>query len=131
MNYLESRLRIVEQWVRDAAQRLADMLARIKRLEDRMASVPGSQGGGGGSGQTVFFANHLTLGAATGTWPSITPSSTTADVYGSLGGALSIVTTGATIYNYLPDPTDNTHRQVLGSNGDGTYSVISQSCSAD
>jgi hypothetical protein len=71
----------------------------------------------------------LSLAAATGTWPSITPTSTTAAVYKVSGGALVLVDASATVYNFEPDPTDSTKRQPLGKNADDSYSVLTQSCS--
>ncbi len=127
---LEARVIILERWMKDAARTLGEFAGRLKRIEDKQAYNSGSGGGGGGSGTTVYFANNLTLAAATGTWPTITPTSTTADVYKEDSSGLVIAKAGATIYNFLPDATNAANRQILGSNGDGTFSVSSQSCSA-
>ncbi len=126
---LESRILILERWCKDAARTLAELAGRIGRLEDKAAMQGGSAGGGGG-GVGFYVANTLNLSAATGTWPNITPTSTTGDVYTSASGALTLARAAATIYNFSPDPTDPTKRQFLGSNGDGTFTVITESCTA-
>ncbi len=124
---LECRILILERWAKDAARTIAELTGRIGRLEDKAAAQGGAASGGGGSGG-FFVCQGLGLAAATGTWPSITPSSTTADVYRESGGGLTIAATAATIYNFSPDATDSAKRQFLAGNGDGTYTVSTQSC---
>jgi hypothetical protein len=124
----------IESQITRAEERIEYLFRQVGELRDQLRGVQqGVQGayqqGGGesapGNDADVFFAN-----AATGVWPSITPTSTTADVYKVAAGALVLVTAGATVYNFMPDATDATKRQILGSNGDGSYSALTQSCSA-
>ena len=117
---------LVQALIGQVAQ-LTDLVGNLRQQQYQPSS--GTSGGGGG-GATIFFANNISLGAATGTWPAITPTSTTGDVYKISGGVLVLVQASATILNGLPDPTDATKRHILGKNADDTYSIISQSCSA-
>ena len=116
MNVLESRIRELEKWIRDSARKLSDMLGRLKRLEDRMASIGGGPGGGGGSTGGVFYADGLSIaGGGTGsaelfqTWDD--------DSIGTQD-----------IINKLPDATTSTKRQLLIRNPDATYTIIAESC---
>lgn len=128
---LEMRVLRLEAALQALIGQVSQLTDQVGNLAQQQYQPSGGTTGGSGGGATVFFANHLNLAAATGTWPSITPAGpVTADVYKVGGGAMVLVQAGAAIYNALPDATDNTKRQVLGPNGDGTYSVISQSCSA-
>ncbi len=126
---LECRILILERWAKDAARTIAELIGRIGRLEDKAAAQGGAASGGGG-GAGFYVANNLTLAAASGTWPSITPDSTTADVYTSASGVLTLAKSGATILNWLPDASTPANRQILASNGDGTFSLVGESCSA-
>ncbi len=125
---LEQRLIRVETLLQTLSGQVGQLRDLVGQLQQQQYAPGGGFTGGGGGGASVCFANNLTLGAATGTWPSITPTSTTADVYKIVTGALVLVTAGATIYNFLPSATDSAKRQVLGVVGDGTFTVISQSC---
>lgn len=129
MNNLEARVFRLEGLVQSLLSSVSSLQARVGALEQG-AHAPTSGTGGGGSGAGAYLANNLNLGAATGTWPSIAPTSTTADVYAESSGSLSKVASAATVYNFGPDATDVTKRQYLASNGDGTYTVVGQSCSA-
>lgn len=127
---LEMRVLRLEANLQRLTGQVSQLTDLVGQLQQQQYQPGGGMSGGGGGGATVFFADHLALGASSGSWPSITPSSVVSDVYKITSGAFSLVGSGLRIYNGLPDPTDATKRQILGSNGDGTYTVISQSCSA-
>lgn len=79
--------------------------------------------------QGVYFCQPSgTPSGATGSWPSITPTSFTADVYMASFGALVKVATGATIYNFYAASLSASKTCSLIDNRDGTYTVIAQSC---
>lgn len=127
--WIEQRILVLEQRLEKLSRDVTSLLPLLRAAQQQLnqqGAIP-QQGGGGA---TVYFANNLSLAGATGTWPTITPSSTTADVYKEVSGALALVAAAATIYNFLPDATDPANRQVLGSNGDGSWSVQDESCSA-
>jgi ABC-type transporter Mla subunit MlaD len=117
VNYLESRVERLEQMVRDALRRLGDALERLKRLEDRMASLTGGGGGGGGGASGVYYSDYLNIAAH---------SSGTGEVFQSWDGTSL---GDKTILNVLPDATTNTKRQLEMRNPDGTFTIISESCS--
>lgn len=127
----------IEQQMRGLTQRVEylyrwqqDLLAQLNNMRQQLLAAYQSQGGGGsGGGAAYYCTNHLSLAAGTGTFPAITPSSTSATVYAASGGSLSSLGS-ATIYNFGPDATDSTKRQILAKNADGTYTVVGESCSA-
>ncbi len=128
----------IETQLRQAQERIEYLFRWVQRLQDQLrAANQGVQaafqqfGDSTPSNDTdVFFADHLNIAACPGLLTVATPTSTTGDVYKIAGGAFVLVASGATIWNGLPDPTDNTKRQILGSNGDSTYTVKSESCTA-
>lgn len=65
---------------------------------------------------------------ATGTWPSLTPISFTADVYQIANGKLTKVVSGATVWNGLPASLAASKVCYCLADGSGAYVVISQSC---
>jgi hypothetical protein len=84
-----------------------------------------------GGDSDAFFADFLTIAASPGALSGLPAlHSTTGDVYAIVRGAWKKVATNARIYNGMPNATDNTKRQILASNGDGTFTVITQSCTA-
>jgi hypothetical protein len=81
------------------------------------------------TGCTAFFADFLNIAASPGVLSGLPAlHSTTGDVYAIVRGAWKKVATNARIYNGMPDATDSTMRQILASNGDGTFTVTGQSC---
>jgi hypothetical protein len=95
------------------------------RIQEEYWWVIGRNPGG------AFFADHLTIAAATGllTGPP-TLHSTTGNVYRINKGAMELYKSSATIYNGMPDATDNTMRQIMNENVDGTFTVTNESCTA-
>lgn len=79
-------------------------------------------------GQSVYTCQFAsTLVAATGTYPSITPSSTTVTVYQAVGGSLVGLGT-CEVYNFTATAFAASKTTTLGANGDGTFYVIEQDC---
>jgi hypothetical protein len=128
VGWIESQIQIVTNRVEYLFRLLQDLTQQIRGLQKGLQGAyqqwePNQDSGGA----TCYFADNLNLAGATGTWPSITPSSGSYTVYYANGGAL--VSLGSKIvYNFMPDGTDNTKRQILGKNADATFSVIAQSC---
>lgn len=67
------------------------------------------------------------LAAATGTWPSLTPASTTVTAYRSSGGSLTSLGT-VTIYNWRNVAWAASKTTYLVGNPDGSYDVVDQDC---
>ena len=96
------------------------MQAAIGRLQQLANDAGGNQkGGGGGLCYTIAPVVILAGGSVTGQ-----------SVYALQGGAVVTVSTNATVYNLMNVATVNNTGQtiVVGSNGDGTFTAISQSC---
>jgi hypothetical protein len=130
MGWIENQIQIVTNRVEYLFRLLTDLTAQLRAVQQGLQSAfQQEQGTTSSGGATCWFADNLNLAAATGAWPTITPSSGTYTVYHANAGAL--VSIGSkTVYNFMPDATDSTKRQILGKNADGTYSVITQSCTA-
>lgn len=120
-------------------RRLALLDRRLRIAEDRIANalqaIPQAFGSGGGGGDSAPVRSYWcrtsgTVSAATGTWPTLTPTTFTADVYVSDAGALSSVATGATIYWWYKDGVVANKLVGLTPNGDGTYDGRHDSCTA-
>jgi hypothetical protein len=115
---LEGRLTRLEI-IWKAAQALFTKIGqRLDDIEGRQRTTGGGFSGGGASGATVWWipAGSAVVIAAGG--------SNTADVYG-VGGLLI---TGATVLNKMGSATVTGKTIVVGANGDGTFLVLSQSC---
>lgn len=98
----------------------AKIQQRLQDLEQAARTAVGGYSGGGGGGATVWF---VPSGAAIAAG-----SSGTADVYQTINGTNSLFVAGATIYNNLDAATTAGHTLIVGSCGDGTFQVVSQSC---
>lgn len=100
----------------------AEALARIASLESQLANLQMGQfiGSSGTAGTTVWeIPGGLAISAG---------SSSTADVYKLVSGSSTLAATSATIYNTYGAATTSGKALTVGSNGDGTFTVIGQSC---
>ncbi len=78
----------------------------------------------------IFYAKSASvIPATTGTWPTLTLSSISSDIYQRTNGDLDLIEEDGVIYNVMPDPTIANHRLILSLNSDGTYDCIGMSCS--
>src|SRR5580765_7589191 len=94
---LSQRILRLEMDIQAIDRELAQLLDLVGQLRQQQYEPGGGASGGGGAGATVFYADHLSMAALTGT--------TTGDVYKLNGGSPVLVQAGATIYNILPDAT--------------------------
>ncbi len=77
----------------------------------------------------IFYAQSATpIPAATGTWPTLTLSSISSDIYQRTNGDFNKIETNGVIWNVMPDATVANHRLILSLNPDGTYDCIGMSC---
>ena len=99
---------------------LADMQAAIGRVQQPSYASGGGNPGGGGAGVYSIPAVVISAGG------SVTGQTVSALV----GGALVTVNASGTVYNQMHSATVATSGLTImvGSNPDGTYSVITQSC---
>lgn len=122
----ESRIRLLEDAVKRAWRAIQNLLDRMTRAENRLMSLPGG-GGSGGAGAGVFFCLPTTLGAATGTWPSLTPGSQSLTIYVAQGTTLSSLGT-STVYNWYPATPAASKVLLVLPDGAGNYVATAQSC---
>ena len=77
----------------------------------------------------AFYANPSgSISGASGSWPNLTPATTTADVYQDQDGKLVKVEANATIQNYYPAATAAAKVLSVIPNGYGMWNVVAQSC---
>jgi hypothetical protein len=117
LNLLDRRLKLAEDRIAEASQAIPRILA-------------GGGGGDGSASRSYWCRTSASVAAATGTWPSLSPATFTADVYVSDGGALVQAATGATIYWWYKDTAAANKLVGLVPNGDGTYDARHDSCTA-
>lgn len=127
MTNIEQRLYRLEQEVTHDGQLLAQILARLAALEQQQYAAGGFGAGGGSGGGDLWCQLSGSLGPATGTWPSITATTATADVYTGSGASISKVQTGATIYNRRNVTWSAGKTSYLVPSGSG-YAIIDQDC---
>jgi hypothetical protein len=81
------------------------------------------------AGGMFYCAPSNAIGAASGVPGAGAPGGPqTANVYSISGGAYSLVTSGANVYNAMLSATTAGRVLVVAANGDGTYTAVSQSC---
>lgn len=123
---LEAR---IQPWL-DQIRQLKDQLAQVKQQQYGQPTF-GDSGGGGGGG--IFFADHLSIPACVGLLSALPtpPSISGVSVYQTMGGgAFTLVTSSGLVANGLPNATDPGKRQILAKQSDGSYVVVTQSCSS-
>jgi hypothetical protein len=82
-----------------------------------------------GQQETVYFCQpSSSVSGATGTWPSITPASFTADVYQASRATLTKYVTSATIYNWYAASLDANKTTNVKPDGSGAFVAIAESC---
>lgn len=128
----EGRITGLERWRRLVARKLNDTLERLGRAETDIQQRSGGGLGGGGGSEPAYWTVGDGLGnAATGTWPTLTPYTFTADVYKFVGTTQTLVASGVTVNWPYKDPMDTTAGKLmpLKPNDDGTsYDAIEESC---
>jgi len=125
------RLETLVKWVQD---RLRSLTNRVDALDNSVRQMSGMQynwGGGGSGGPGVMFC----VTPASGSWASAGPppgsspgGPFTADVYKISGGGYVSVAGSASVYNGFPSSPGNSKVVAVCPNGDGTYSVVGESC---
>ena len=129
MGWVETQVQLVITRVEYLFRWLQDLQNQLRAVQQGLQQAFQQSQGTAGGGTGVYFANNVGLGAASGTWPAITPAVGSYVVYQASAGALSSLGS-QTVQNWFPDACDGTKRQALARNADGTFSVINQSCAA-
>lgn len=83
----------------------------------------------GGASQILYCQFASTVGAATGTWPNLTPGSATGvTLYRSVNGALVAIPGTWTVYNYYKTAFNAAKTTEVSACGDGTFQTVNQDC---
>lgn len=129
MGWAETRIGPLETRVEWILRQLRDMVQQLRAVQQQSHGGGGSEPtlGSGGSG-AYFCVPSGTVGGASGTWPSLTPSSFTADVYSMVAGSLTLVTTSATVFNGFPAGLAAGLVCFVVPDNAGNYVVVTQSC---
>jgi hypothetical protein len=124
------RIYALEQRFKAIGRTLSDVLSRLARVETNLQQIPSGGSGGGAPVRSYWCRPSAAVAAATGTWPSLTPATFTADVYVSDAGSLASAATGATVYWWYKDGIAANKLVGLTPNGDGSYDGRHDSCTA-
>jgi hypothetical protein len=128
---LEGRIIRLELLLQSAQDALRKLDGRAGSLEQQARQPLAQMWQGGGSGGDPIPLWAITPGAvaaATGTWPTLTPSTFTSDVKKDVAGVLTAVATGATIRWFYKDGATIGKLVPVMDNGDGTYDARADSC---
>lgn len=137
MQWIESRMRVIEQRVESLYRRLLDdegVLAGV-RQQLRAAFQQGGGGAPAGAGAGFYVCMSPSSGTIQGTWSGGAPTaggSFAATVYqvSWSGGTPAFASLGTqTVVNWLPAALAASKACVLIPDGSGAYGVASQSCS--
>lgn len=122
MTNAEQRIIHLEQLVKTQANALASLQAQVAALQQALRTIQAGGYGGGGAGATVYTIAPVAIAAG--------GNVTNQTVSVLQGGASTTVTTTATVYNQMAVTTVSTAGKtiIVGPNGDGTYTAITQSC---
>jgi hypothetical protein len=114
LGQLEARFERMRLDLQDCQRKLTQALQQIR---DGQAKYTPSNGSGA---CTVYqVPGGLVIPAG---------GSATANVYALSGGTSTLVATGATVYNTYAVATTSGKPLTVGANGDGSFTVIGQSC---
>lgn len=125
---MQSRFYHLEQMLELLASRLTRAESRLVTAEQQLPKVWGGSGGGGGTPTYSYRIKSPGFSAATGSFPTLTPSSATVDVYQSVGGALVLYAASQTIYWYYKDASTSGRLMSVLPNADGSWDAILDSC---
>jgi len=106
--------------MRLAFQQLAQT---VSKLQSDLANQQLGGGGGSGGGGYVYFINPVVIAAG--------GSVASQQIYTNVAGTLTATSfSSATVWNMMAQPTVATAGKtiIVGANGDGTFSAITQSC---
>ncbi len=105
MNPLVNRLQDLEARYERLLLTVQQFARQVANLANQIQQVQGQTGGGGsGGGGTIYWARMPSaVAAATGSWPTLTPSTFTSDIYVDLAGTLTRVAFSQTVRWFYKD----------------------------
>ncbi len=109
---------------------IGDLQAAIGRLQQPAYNPAGGQGGSSGGGGTLCWAHApSTIAAATGSWPTLTPSTFTSDVYQDVAGTLTLVASSQTVrWFYKDSAASGSLIPVMAVDSGSHWDAIGNSC---
>jgi hypothetical protein len=128
VNWAEPRIYGAEQRIEYLLRQIQDLTDMVKAAQQLARSAFQQPGNLNSSGSGVFFCLPTTLAGASGSWPSLTPSSQSLTVYQASGTSLTSMGT-ATVYNWYPASPAASKVCFVLPDGAGNYVVVDQSCS--
>ncbi len=113
-------------------QAMRGQVAILNNQLQSQQSQGGNQPGSGGSGGLYWAQAPSAIAAATGSWPTLTPTSFTSDIYCEVGGTLTLQAAAQTVYWFYKDiAAINSLIPVEPSiSGGGAWDAIGNSCTA-
>ncbi len=129
MQWIEGRVKACEERIEYLIRYLQDLIPQLRAAAQSARTAGATYGSSGGSsGGTYFCQPGSTVSGATGTWPSLTPISFTADVYVTAGSSGVLSMASATVYNWFPASLAASKVCFVLPDGSGTFVVVTQSC---
>jgi hypothetical protein len=131
MSWIETRIGQAESKIEYLMRLIADLVQQLRGVQQQAHGLGSDyqDTGGTGNGPGAFFCQpSSTVGGASGSWPTLTAASFTADVYQSVAGALTLLAAAATIYNEFPAGLAAGKVCNVIPDGSGAYVVVTQSC---
>lgn len=128
MGWIETRIGTLETRLEFWIRQIQDLIQQVKAAAAMARNAygqynPANSSGGGG----VYVCYPTTIVGATGTFPSLVPSSQSLTVYQVQGTAITSVGT-FTVYNWLPASPAASKVAYCLPDGAGNYVLIDQSC---
>ena len=129
MGWIETRIKAAEDAIEYLRRQIQDLIPQIRAaLQQARTASSGFDGGGGGGGAFYCMAPSSGSWGATGTWPTLTPGTFTADVYQANGSTLAKIATAATVNNWYPASPAVSKVIEVAQDGSGAYVTVAQSC---
>jgi len=96
LEQLEARFERLRLDLQDCQRKLTTALQQIRDGQAKYVAP------GGGSANSIFWAHAPSaIAAATGSWPTLTPSTFTSDIYCDVGGTLTLQASSQTVRRAL------------------------------
>lgn len=126
LEQLEARFERLRLDLQDAQRKLTQALQQIRDGQTRYVPT------GGGSANAIFWAQAPSaIAAATGSWPTLTPSTFTSDIYVDLAGTLTLVAGSQTVRWFYKDTAASGSLIPVEPTDNGTaWNAIANSCTA-
>lgn len=126
LEQLEARFERLRLDLQDAQRKLTQALQQIRDGQSRYVPT------GGGSANAILWAQAPSaIAAATGSWPTLTPSTFTSDIYVDLAGTLTLVATSQTVRWFYKDSAASGSLIPVEPTDNGTaWDAIANSCTA-